>query len=156
MPVLAPATSASLTKVTSQESRSSKSKGGGCDRTDLGYLLEKALKLEQIAKTFVGQFGSYDEEKKEWLIKEDTGAQALAATITIPEFVLTDLNGDASYDKNEVTVALNTYLGDECVDEYYDMVVSITMANDDFFVPLIRSSGRSGVSVNFTVIETRF
>lgn len=123
------------------------------DRSRLPFL-EKALKLEQIAKTFVGQFGSYDEEKKEWLIKEDTGAQALAATK--PEFVLTDLNGDASYDKNEVTVALNTYLGDECVDEYYDMVVSITMANDDFFVTLIRSSGRSGVSVNFTVIETRF
>jgi len=91
------------------------------------------MKLQQISKKVVQEFGEFvppetdiDEYPWEdfWALKvNSTGVEALE--VTMPELVLTDLDGDGSYDKNEVTVALNTYFGDECVDDYYYNIVSI-------------------------------
>ena len=104
----------------SQSNSSKSAKSGGCDPTDHGYLLEKAIKLEQISKTLVQEFGEFvlpDNDGYPWgsfweIAVDSTGAQALEATM--PGLVLTDLDGDGYYDKHEVTVDLNTYLGDEC------------------------------------------
>ena len=117
----------------SQSTSSKSAKSGGCDPTDHGYLLEKAMKLQQISKKVVQEFGEFvppetdiDEYPWEdfWALKvNSTGAQALE--VTMPGLELNDLDGDGFYDKNEVTVALNTYLGDECVDDYYGDIGSI-------------------------------
>ncbi len=116
-----------LDKSTSSD-KSRSSKDDGCDPTDRAYLLEKALKLEQISKTLVHEFGEFDlpsdnDQYPIWrIVVDSTGAQALKATM--PGLVLTDLDNNGSYDKNEVTVALNAYLGNECVDNYYDEIVT--------------------------------
>ena len=115
----------------SQSSSTKSAKSGGCDSNNRGYLLEKALKLEQISETVVRKFGTFfppenDEYpwQSSWKIAVDgTGAQALEATM--PGLKLNDLDGNGYYDKNEMTVSLNTYLDGECVDDdYYDKIVS--------------------------------
>ena len=121
-----------LDKSTSSD-KSRRSKGKGCDPTDHGYLIEKALKLEQISETVVREFGQWeppepDDKPVEWIesgwkIKVDsTGKIALEATM--PGLELNDHDKNGLYDENEVTVSLNAYLGDECVDDYYDEIVS--------------------------------
>ena len=101
----------------SSTSSDNSSKGKGCNPTDPGYLIEKALKLQQISEELVREFGEGSD-----VGVGSTGVQALV--VTMPGLVVTDLDGDGDYDKNEVTVALNTYLDGECVDDYYDKIVS--------------------------------